>query len=191
MRHAPAPTRYRSVRGVTMIEVVLASVLMAMIASTLVSGLGYVHAAHRRQERQLGAAEMANRIMLQYLDDKNALPSDALPIAYGSRGELRYYWKVGKEKIELRLDRAGTESQTVRTSSVDLKNLLEMVTVRIWHEQIPNVNPSLSGNPPDFMLKRIINKMAVRNPDSIMKQFSTPEGMIEFLNQFQELQGGG
>ena len=174
-----------------MIEVVLASVLMGMIATTLVSGLGYVHAAHRRQERQLGAAEMANRIMLQYLDDKSALPSDALPIAYGARGELRYYWKVEKEKIQLKLDRAGTESQTGRTSGVDLKNLLEMVTVRIWDEKIPNVNPSLSGSPPDFVLKRIVNTMAVRNPDSIMKQFATPEGMLEFLNQFQELQGGG
>jgi hypothetical protein len=174
-----------------MIEVVLASVLMAMIASTLVSGLGYVHAAHRRQERQLGAAEMANRIMLQYLDDKDALPSDALPIAYGARGELRYYWKVDKDKIELRLDRAGAKSQTGRTSGIDLKNLLEMVTVRIWYEHIPNVNPSLSGNPPDFMLKRIVNNMAVRNPDSIMKQFSTPDGMLRFLEQFQQLQGGG
>ncbi len=174
-----------------MIEVVLASVLMGMIAATLVTGLGYVHAAHRRQERQLGAAEMANRIMLQYLDDKKALPSDALPIAYGARGELRYYWKVETDKIELQLDRAGSESQAGRTSGVNLKNLLEMITVRIWHEQIPNVNPSLSGSPPDFMLKRIVNKMAVRNPDSIMKTFSTPEGMIEFLNQFQELQGGG
>ena len=174
-----------------MIEVVLASVLMGMISVMLVSGLGYVHASHRRHESQLGAAEMANRIMLQFLDSAKSLPSDALPIAYGSRGELRYYWKLDKDKIELRIDQAGAQAAADRASGIPLKNRLELVTVRIWKEQILNVNPAISGHPSDFVLKRVIDSMSVRNPDSIMKIFSTREGMIEFLNQLNDLQGGG
>lgn len=185
--HDPRMTfRYVSHRGTTMIEVVLASVLVAMLSVTLVSGLGYVHSAHNRQEAQLGAAEMANRIMLQYLDDEKALPSDALPIAYGTRGEFRYYWKIDQEKAKLNLDRVGAQAQAGRSSGIRLDNLLELVTVRIWNEQTTGVNPSLTGMPADFTLKRVINPMAVRNPDSIMKRFSTPEGMIQWLEQFSQ-----
>ncbi len=184
MNSAPCPSKFASRRGTTMIEVVLASVLVAMISVTLVSGLGYVHGAHSRQESQLGAAEMANRIMLQYLDNEKALPSDALPIAYGANGEFRYYWKIDEEKANLKIDRAGAQAQAGRTSGIKLDNLLELVTVRIWKEQIDGVNPSLTGVPADLTLKRIVNPMAVRNPDSIMKRFRTPEGMMEWLQEF-------
>lgn len=189
MRTGPLTTR--SARGVTMIEVVLASVLMAMIAMTLVSGLGYIHAAHRRQEANLGAAEMGNRIMLQLLDSEKSLPSDALPIAYGSHGQLRYYWKVEKDKVDLRLNQAGALAEAGRTSGIRLNNLLDLVTVRVWQETVPNVNPALTGVPADFTLKRIVDPIATRNPDSIMKQFSTPEGLADFLNRVGQNQGGG
>lgn len=186
-----SPMTIRSGRGVTMIEVVLASVLMAMIGMTLVSGLGYIHAAHRRHEANLGAGEMANRIMLQFLDSEPSLPSDALPISYGARGELRYYWKVEKEKVELRLNPAGALADANRTSGIRLNNLLDLVTVRIWKETTPNLNPALTGVPADFTLKRIVDPIATRNPDSIMKQFRTPEGLADFLNRVGQNQGGG
>lgn len=177
------PTR----RGLTMLEVVLASVLMAMIATTLVAGLGYVHTAHRRQQMLLGAAEVANRIVLQYLDDKDSLPSNSSPVAYGATGQLRYYWKLDRERVQLRAARAGAGSAS-RSGGVSADRL-EMITVRVWHETIPNVNPSLSGMPEDFSLRRIIDPIAVRNPDSIAKQFSSPEKLAEWLQQFSNLQG--
>ena len=181
----------RSARGVTMIEVVLASVLLAMIGITMVSGLGYIHASHRRHEAMLGAAEMANRIMLQHLDDPTSLPSDALPIAYGARGELRYYWKVKIETVDLRLDPKGALAGAGRTSGIRLNDLLDVVTVSIWKEQVPNVNPANTGEPPDFMLKRLINPVATRNPDSMMKILHDPERTLEWLKQLGDSQGGG
>lgn len=178
------PTR----RGLTMLEVVLASVLMAMIATTLVAGLGYVHAAHRRQQMMLGAAEVANRIVLQYLDDKDSLPSNSLPVAYGANGQMRYFWKLDRDRVELKAARPGAGSQATRTSGVSADRL-DMITVRVWHEEIQNVNPSLSGMPDDYALRRIIDPIAVRNPDSIAKQFSSPEKLAEWLQQFSNLQG--
>lgn len=181
----------RTARGVTMVEVVLASVLMAMIGTMLVSGLGFVHASHRRHQSTLGAAEMANRIMLQQLDDPTSLPSDALPVAYGARGELRYYWKIDIEQVDLKLDPKGALASEGRTSGIRLNDLLDLVTVRIWKEQTPNLNPANTGAPADFMIKRLINPVATRNPDSIMKILADPDRTIIWLDQLGQSQGGG
>lgn len=180
------PTR----RGLTMLETVLACVLMAMIATTLVAGLGYVHASHRRQQRILGAAEVANRIVLQYLDDKDSLPSDALPVAYGAQGDFRYYWKIQKQKVSLKAARPGASSDSTRVNGVTADRL-EILTVRVWIEQTLNVNPSISGMPFDFELRRLIDPLAiVRNPDTAEKNFQDTEKLREYLEQFSQLQEG-
>ena len=175
------PTR----RGLTMLETVLAAVLMAMIATTLVAGLGFVHADHRRQQQNLGAAEIANRLMLQYLDEKTAMPSDALAVTYGSRGQYRYYWKVQEEKVSMREMRPGSGALANRTGGVKADRI-KLVTIRVWNEQTPNVNPALSGFPEDYRLARLMDPIAPRNPDSLDKMLQTPEGMAEYLRQFQE-----
>ncbi|RMH14272.1 MAG: hypothetical protein D6695_01665 [Planctomycetota bacterium] len=176
-------------RGVTMLETVLAAVLVAMIATTLVSGLAFMHADHQRQQSKLGAAEVANRIMLQYLDDKNALPSDALAIAYGAHGELRYYWKLDKDRVDMQMIRPRAQSDATRTSGISADRL-ELITVRVWRERTPNVNPALSGVPEDFRLARIFDPVALRNPDSIWKAFKTDQGLTDWLSRFQNLPGG-
>lgn len=175
------PTR----RGLTMLETVLAAVLMAMIATTLVAGLGFVHADQRRQQQNLGAAEIANRLMLQYLDEKSAMPSDALAVTYGARGQFRYYWKVQEDKISMREVRPGSTATANRTGGVT-PDRIKLITIRVWNEQTPNVNPALSGLPEDYRLARLMDPIAPRNPDSIGKTMSTPEGMAEWLRQIQE-----
>ncbi|KAA0217250.1 MAG: hypothetical protein DYG94_01570 [Leptolyngbya sp. PLA3] len=167
-----------------MLETVLAAVLMAMIATTLVAGLGFVHADHRRQQRQLGAAEIANRLMLQYLDEKSGMPSDALAVTYGSRGQYRYYWRVREDKVSMREVRPGSTATANRTGGVT-PDRIKLITVRVWNEQTPNVNPALSGVAEDFRLARLTDPIAPRNPDSLSKILRTPEGMAEWLRQFQ------
>lgn len=175
------PTR----RGLTMLETVLAAVLMAMIATTLVAGLGFVHADHRRQQQNLGAAEIANRLMLQYLDEKTAMPSEALAVTYGSRGQYRYYWRVQEDKVAMREVRPGSNAMANRTGGVS-PDRIRLVTIRVWNEQTLNVNPALSGFPEDYRLARLMDPIAPRNPDSLDKMLRTPEGMAEYLRQFQE-----
>jgi hypothetical protein len=185
VHHVPSQPVQR--RGVTMLETVLATVLVAMIATTLVSGLGYAHASHERQENQLGAAEVANRVMLQYLDDKKTLPSSSLAIAYGKG---RYYWRVEEQKIELRVGNRGLASESSRTGGLRLDRL-QLITVSVWSEQQPNVNPAITGAPHDFSLARIMDPVAIRNPDSIMRTISDEEGVANFLNRFSTFQQGG
>lgn len=173
-------------RGVTLLETVLATVLVAMVATTLVSGLGYVHASHARQEAQLGAAEVANRVMLQRLDDEKSLPSPSLAVAYGKN---RYYWRVDKQKVDLKVQQRGAGS-TNRSGGLRLDRL-ELITVKVWHETSPNVNPAITGEQPSFQLARIIDPIAMRNPDSIMKAIGSEDGVANLLNRFSNLQGGG
>lgn len=179
------PTR----RGLTMLETVLAAVLMAMIATTLVAGLGFVHADQRRQQQKLGAAEIANRLMLQYLDEKSAMPSDALAVTYGSRGQFRYYWRVQEDKVSMRAVRPGSSTDANRSGGVSADRI-KLITIRVWNEQTLNVNPALSGLPEDYRLARLMDPIAPRNPDSLAKMLNTPEGMAEYLRQFNEFQGG-
>lgn len=184
--HARAATfRTPTRRGLTMLETVLAAVLMAMIATTLVAGLGFVHADHRRQQQKLGAAEIANRLMLQYLDEKSAMPSEALAVTYGARGQYRYYWKAQEEKVSLREVRPGSSASANRVGGVKADRI-KLITIRVWNEQIPNVNPALSGLPEDYRLARLMDPIAARNPDSIGKELSTPEGMARFMERIQE-----
>ncbi len=185
VRHSERPAPQR--RGVTLLETVLATVLVAMVASTLVSGLGYAHASHERQVQQLGAAEVANRIMLQFLDDKKTLPSSSLAIAYG---QDRFYWRVEEQKIELRISSRGQASESSRTSGLRLDRL-QLITVNVWYEQQPNINPAITGAPANFSLVRIMDPVAIRNPDSITRLLNSDDGRADLLNRFSTFQQGG
>jgi type II secretory pathway pseudopilin PulG len=84
--------------GLTLLEIVLASALLGMVAAGILGTLSAIWGWQGRQQEVLGAAEVANRLILTYLDDETVMPSQALPVAYGP---YRYHWKMDKEPVKI------------------------------------------------------------------------------------------
>ena len=77
--------------GLTFIEVTLAVALLAIVSSTIFGAFGYLMGRQRVEQQKLGSMEVANRLMLQRLDDENSLPASGLPVEYGPD---RYRWEM-------------------------------------------------------------------------------------------------
>lgn len=131
----PRP-RPRGARGVTLLEVVLASTLLAGAAATITGAFAAILRFTQRQELRLAATEIGHRIILQYLDDPEALRPD------------RDVFPLGRAKFRFLLNRqvltdaqTGMEDVSVRKAEQaqnlgfmeKLKNL-QMVTVEVYED---------------------------------------------------------
>ena len=77
----------------------MASILLGIASAMIFSAVGQMWVGQRRQQQLLGASEVANRIILQYLDDRTHLPRQSEPIAYG---RFDYRWSLRVERVVLR-----------------------------------------------------------------------------------------
>jgi type II secretory pathway pseudopilin PulG len=82
----------------TFLEVVLAIALMGLIFAAVYSAFGFVGAMSRREQQKLAAAELANALIVQYLDDPNSLPTTQ-PIDYGP---WRFRYARAEEDVTFR-----------------------------------------------------------------------------------------
>lgn len=87
-------------RGATLLEVVLASVILGMVAVSVTSAISFVARSDLHGQRKLGAYELANRVILQYLDDPDLLPSQSSPY---DDGRFLYRWELIEEPLRFEL----------------------------------------------------------------------------------------
>ena len=175
------PSRPRA-RGITFLEVIFASVTLAMVAAAMLSALNHVHAMQSRQELLLGCAEVANRLIIQYLDDAKQLPSQFSPIPYGAD---EYRWRMDVRPITAtpnpRFARA-VAAQSRRDGAVGMDRL-RRVTVTVWVAESSGGAGHLADGVPSVTITRLVDPMAVwRNPDSLSRRVDTEEGIRELLN---------
>lgn len=76
-RFAARCARWR--RGSTLLEVILAAALLAGVAGAVVQALSGMAAGAERRRNMMGAYETANRLLLQYIDDKDKMPDGSVP----------------------------------------------------------------------------------------------------------------
>jgi len=69
MRRQSRQTR----RGFSLLEVVLASVLLSLVAASVVGTITFINKAEEGRRHRLVAFEVANRLLLMYLDDEKAI----------------------------------------------------------------------------------------------------------------------
>lgn len=174
MTHPPRQRRC-SRPGSTLLEVVLASVLLAMVALAIFSSLGFLRRAEDRRERLAAAHEIASRLLLQYLDDKSRMPGETEPIADAS-GRYRFRFTIRPEPVTI-------ES----TATGDTNTMLNQTTlVRATVYQGVDMGPA--GVQPGEQLAqmtRLYNPMLLllRGEDARNRALSRPEF-------FEELQRG-
>jgi hypothetical protein len=127
--HPAGAMRAAHRRGVTFLEAVLGVVLLGLITASLAGSVSFMHRSQVRHERHLGAAELANRLILQLIDDRETLPSPSLPIEYH---DALFRWSLDEQPV-----RFVTRTQGVSTASGSVGggvslDRIKLVTVRVW-----------------------------------------------------------
>lgn len=179
-------------RGLTLIETVLAAAMLAMVAAGVFGAISSMVASQDRQQQRLGAAEVCNRLILQYLDDKEGMPDPNLPVAYADR---RYRWTSKEEAIRTKLPvtRAATDTSpragaAARSLSADR---LKLVTVRAWLSEESGGSRTPEGLVPQFAITRVVDPLRfARNPDSFDHLLSTDAGMRRIMEELMGASGG-
>ena len=162
-------------RGMTFLEAVLASALLGLVSMGVFGVLNYLVLQQKRAEQISGAAEVANRVVIMYLDDPSAMPSGGRPIEYGRH---LYRWTYEAAPIEV-FDPNATDEP----APLSLTRLQEL-TVSVWlHEDSGGAFVPTDGTP-GIVVRRMLDPLATRNPDSFGRA-------IERGQPFEALLGGG
>lgn len=182
LRRSPRNWQNASRRGMTILEVTLAMALLGFVVMAMFSAFGFAGAMSKREQQRLGAAELSSALIVQYLDDKNSLPSQQ-PIDYGA-------WKF---RYHLREDKVGfiearPPAGTTRTVSLDR---LKQVTVTVWLSEESGGSFDPDGESPQVVLTRVVDPLALRNPDSFANMMSSEAGRRTLTDQIGGAGGGG
>lgn len=174
MHHGPAPSRRpcRAARGVSLLEIIFATVMLGLTVATMASTVGAIRAQQDRSARLLDCAELANRLIIQYIDDRSALPSEDIPIPYGA---TEYRWRMNVSRVESHLDETverNLESYQNRQSGSSPDRLTKVI-ITVWVSEKSGGAMLPNQGAPQSSLVRIVDPLglALRTPDTLRNQF--------------------
>ncbi len=170
--------------GLTFLEMVFASALLALVAAGAFSTIGFVGNMHKREQQTLGAAELASSIIIQYLDDKNGLPSQVAPVDYGP---WQYRYTIREDRVGFRPARSSEASGPSRTLSIER---IKQVTVKVWLTEEREGGESNAEVMPSFELTRVLDPLALRNPDSFKNMMESDQLKRQFGDEVTGGVGG-
>ena len=171
-------------RGVTLLEVVLSVVLLALASSALMSTVGYVRTLNAIEEQRLACAEIGNRLLLMKLDDEQSMPSRGSPIAYNGRS---YRWSI--EERPIRID-AREPARRQRVSGGTGLGRLRQLTVRVWLSEQSGGSSSSNAAVPTVELIRLYDPLLPSNPDTLNSMINSETGIDSFIQRLLESQAG-
>lgn len=128
-------TRAPRHRGLSFLEVVLATAMLAAMAASVLGSISFLQSVIGREKHRLAGTEVAHRVITQYLEDPDLLPDEKLPI---QQGDTLYRVAFREEVLT---DEAGEEGQPRRkvgrnrdelSPEQQLTGLLRRVTVSVF-----------------------------------------------------------
>lgn len=182
----------RRASGFTLLEVMLAVFALVMVTGTIGAALQLVTSSQQRQEQNLGAAELAGRLTLIYLDNPNDLPRPAEVIPYDNRT-----YRYSQEVVEITL----TESETVqrvrrgtgaqpRTRGGVRLDRMRQVTTTVWlSEESGGAREPGPGVARQTVIRLYDPLDLRRNPDSADRAFRQRQD--ELIRGIVDQIGGG
>lgn len=146
----------------TFLEVVFAMVLLGLLATTLLGATNFMLARQKFEQRTVACLELANRLILQFLDDRESMPDPSVPLNYA--GDF-YNWSLDETPLSFRPAKIQPvpEGRTAAT----FENF-RIFKVRVWLA----AEGSSNGGPPAGIPHAEISRMCdvsvlFRNPDSL------------------------
>jgi len=170
------PGRARARRGLTILEVVLAATLAALIALTVTTSISYLYKSQSRERQKLACAELCHRLLLQYLDDPKLMPNAALPIKYGP-DYYRFRWQDDPVIIRRAVPRANASPAA---ASVGIERF-RYVTVEVWLSEESGGSYRRSRSVPQHSLVRIADPIPLRSPDAMDRFAKDDQGVSNLI----------
>jgi type II secretory pathway pseudopilin PulG len=166
-------------RGLSLVEVVMASMLLAITASAVVGGITTVAAADAHNQQKLEALELANRLLLQYLDDKSAMPDES---AHAVQGRGTYRWAMHTSAVELSTP---AESIVIKpTDGPGSKTIDKLVLLSVSvHAGIPDGMGGYASGERLCTLTRVYHPLSTvyRNPDALSRLLRDPGTFLPYV----------
>lgn len=188
---ASLPTT-RAAPGLTLVETILAVVMLAMIAATFSAVISMCARDTRTLEQRLAAAEMASRLVVMYIDDKDSLPVRGQPVAYNNRPgvsdaeRMLFNWSIDDGgRVGLEPSQAATRSvSSIRGSVRNIEDRVTLVRVHVWlaAESGGSVRPSPLV--PHATAVRLYDPASFNNRDSTIERIGTLEDVEDVINDF-------
>lgn len=172
-------------RGMTFLEVVMAVALLAVLASTVLGAFNFMIGRQRVEQQTLGAHELANRLVLSYLDDHNAMPDSNLPVEYGPD---RYRWDLRVDPVKIRVAEpespdSGAQASPVVRDRIPFNERVRQVTVRVWLGEESGGSREADPGLPHARITRLMYPLANRNPDSFDNMIKSDTGIRGYLDE--------
>jgi len=171
--------RWRGRRAFSLIEVVMASTLLAIVASAVVGGITTVVAADSRNQQKLEALELANRLLLQYLDDKDAMPNAG---AHVFQGRGVYRWQMHTSPVELSMPAESVIDKPADGPGAKTIDKLVLLSVSVYVGKPDGMGGYTHGDRV-CTLTRVYHPLSViyRNPDMMKRLAADPGRMMEIM----------
>jgi type II secretory pathway pseudopilin PulG len=162
----------------SLVEVVAATVLLTILAAIVFGAMSSIIQQQTRTQTRLRAMELANRLVLQYLDDANSMPPRTLPVAYGTQ---RFRWEM--EELPTRMLPAIITADRP-TSGLD-PNRMTFVRITVWLSEESGGSFSPSERAPQATLTRLVDPAAFyRNPDTLAALLADEPRRNQMLARF-------
>lgn len=164
----------------TLIEVVVAVLILGLVTAAVAGAMSYTLGQQAYTRVRLGAYEVANRLVIQYLDDESVIESiQGKPIDYGNR---RYRWEYTVDKVEMKMK--ASEPGSNRSSPNNLARF-EVVSVRVWldRNEVEAVGAGARDAPPLAELSRLLDPMAPRNKDAMDRFAADIPRMVKIISR--------
>ncbi len=191
MRRDPTPPsrggpRSARRRGSVLLEVLLASFLLAMIAMTITSVQSFIHRSNTMHQRRIGAYEVANRLMLQYLDDEETFKGLN---RYYDDGRFFYTWEIEELPIEIDAPSDSVMDPPREGGGRSAADTLRLLVIRVNEGRPDGAGGAISGEQL-AELRRVHSPLALlsRNPDSAAWILSDQARSMKLM---QRLMSGG
>ncbi len=190
--HLGAPRARRRVartarRGATFLEAVLGVVLLGLVTASLAGAVSFMNKADARLSRKLAAAELGNRLILQFIDDRESLPSPSLPIEYNA---TLYRWSLDEEPVKFNVRNEGTGQSTSGVGGGASLDRVRYVVVRVWLDTESGGSREFTSDVPHAVLTRLVDPLAFSNPDSLQTLLEQEDGINRLLELMMQLEDG-
>lgn len=172
-------------RGVTLLEAVFATVLLGMAATTIVGVSSALRKNFERQQQLLGAAEMANRLMLIFRDDPRDLPPQTRPAWYGpadSEFGWSYRWSLTEAPVSVEMSEHAREaSQTSGPDTIQFSKRMRVIRIDVWLSEESGGSVRRGQGVPECSISRLVDPLAFTNNDRDQRALER-EGVESFLS---------
>lgn len=167
--------------GLTLLEVVLATVLLTFVVSVTMSAFNYIYGQSERQVARLGAMELANRLMIIFLDDENEFKRQPHTLDFDGR---QYHWTSREEGVTV-LPVIDGESARAIKSAERLRN----IEIEVWLAGGAGASDVPDPAAPSARVVRLVDVIYM-NPDSVSNTMSSDEGIKGIIDRVMRTHGG-